>query len=120
MSTAQMLPVWMQVNGVAVNGTSMGASITTDAVKMEWEDNAGIHVKWTGTPTGTLSVEVNLDPDNLDWQAITFTPTPDQPGGSSGGDFFDVYGTAAAWIRLKYTRVSGTGALYAKIALKSV
>lgn len=126
MSTNQLTPVWMTVGatqtapGTTINGTSMGASITSDAVLLQWEDNPDIQVKWTGTPTGTLVVQVSLDPTNLGWQTVTFSPTPDQPAGTSGSDYFTLNQTAAAYVRLVYTRVSGTGNLYAKIAAKSV
>lgn len=129
MSTNQMLAVWMTsggslINGVysggtPINGTTLGTALTSDPVQMKFEDNAGLQIKWTGTPTGTFSVQVNQDPLVFDWETITFSPTPDQPSGSSGGDFFDVFATAAQWIRLTYAG-SGAGTVYAKIALKSV
>lgn len=126
MSTNQLTPVWMTVGatqsaaGVPINGTSMGASIASDAVLLEFEDNPDIQCTWTGTPTGTLAVQVSLDPTNLGWQTIPFSPTPDQPAGSSGSNYFSLNQTGAAYIRLIYTRVSGTGTLKAKIAAKSV
>lgn len=126
MSTNQLLPVFMTVGatstgaGTPINATSMGASITSDAVLLKFEDNPDIQCVWTGTPTGTLAVQISLDPDVLGWQTITFDPTPDQPSGSSGSDYFSINQTSAAYIRLVYTRVSGTGTLTAKIAAKSV
>lgn len=126
MSTNQLLPVWLTVGatqtapGTPIHATSMAASITSDAVLLEFEDNPDIQVVWTGTPTGTLAVQVSLDPTNLGWQTVTFSPAPDQPTGSSGSDYFSINQTGAAYIRLVYTRVSGTGTLSAKIAAKSV
>ncbi len=126
MSTNQLLPVWMTVGatqtaaGTPINAMSMGASITSDAVRLQFEDNPDIQCAWTGTPTGTLAVQISLDPDNLGWQTVPFTPTPTQPSGSSGSDYFSLNQTSAAYIRLVYTRVSGSGNLSAKIAAKSV
>lgn len=126
MSMNQLLPVWLTVGatqtaaGVAINATSMAASITSDAVPLQFEDNPDIQCVWTGTPTGTLAVQISLDPTNLGWQTVTFSPTPDQPAGSSGSNYFSLNQTSAAYIRLIYTRVSGTGTLTAKIAAKSV
>lgn len=128
-----MLPVFMTqggtlINGVysggtAINAASMTGNITSDPVKMEWEDNAGIQAVWTGTPTGTNVIQVSLDPVVLGWETIgptAYTITPDQPSGSAGSNFYDLPLGAAAWIRFVYTASSGTGSLSVKIALKSV
>lgn len=126
MSTKQLLPVWMTVGstsvtpGTPINATSMAATITSDAVLLEWEDNIGIQAVWTGSPVGTLDVQVSLDPTNLGWQSVPFTPTPTAPSGSAGSDWFEINQSPAGYVRLVYTRTSGTGALSAKIALKSV
>lgn len=120
MSTNQLVPAWMLVSNVPVQDKSLAASFTTDAVTIEFEDNIGIQATWTGTPTGTFSVEVSLDPSNLGWQALTFTPAPTQPTGSTGTIYFPVNQTPAGFIRLVYTRVSGTGTINAKISAKSV
>ncbi len=126
MSPNQLLPVWLTVGatqtapGTAINGMSMGASITSDPVLLQWEDNPDIQCKWTGTPTGTIAVQISLDPTNLGWETVVFSPTPDQPSGSSGSNYFTLNQTSASYVRLVYTRVSGTGSFYAKIAAKSV
>lgn len=119
-------PVWLTVGatqtapGTAINGTSMGATITSDPVPMSFEDNVAIQVKWTGTPTGTFDVQVSLDPTNLGWQSLTFSPSPTAPAGAAGTNWFDINQTGAAFVRLVYTRTSSTGALFAKISAKDV
>lgn len=126
MSMNQLTPVWMTVGatqtapGTAINGTSMAADIASDAVSLQFEDNPDIQCKWTGTPTGTLAVQVSLDPVHLGWQTVTFSPSPTQPAGAAGSNYFTLNQTGAAYIRLIYTAGSSTGALYAKIAAKSV
>lgn len=126
MSTNQLLPVWMTVGatqtaaGTPINAMSMGASITSDAVPLQFEDNPDIQCKWTGTPTGTIAVQVSLDPVNLGWETVVYSPSPTQPAGSSGSNYLTLNQTGAAFIRLVYTRASGDGALYAKIAAKAV
>lgn len=115
----QLLPIWLVGSDAA--GVSMATDITSASIQTQWKDNVGIHVTWTGTPTGTIAIQVSNDPDRLGWQTITFTnPTPDQPAGSSGNDFFEVNQTAAGYIRLIYTAGSGTGTMLAKISAKSV
>ncbi len=126
MSTNQLLPVWMTVGatqtapGTPIHAMSMGASITSDPVPLQFEDNPDIQCVWTGTPTGTMVVQVSLDPTNLGWETVSFSPTPDQPAGADGTNYFSLNQTGAAYIRLVYTRVSGTGSLSAKIAAKAV
>lgn len=114
MSQNQLTPVWIVRSG------DMSGDVTGPAVQMSFMDNVGIQVKWTGTPTGTLDVQVSLDPMNLGWQSVPFSPTPTQPAGSSGTDWYEVNQSPAAYVRLIYTRMSGTGTLNAKIAIKSV
>ncbi len=120
MSTNQLTPTWLNVSSVPINGTSMAASITSDAVQFEFGDNVGIQATWTGTPTGTFDVQISLDPANLGWTSVTFSPSPTAPAGAAGSDYFEINQSAAGFVRLVYTRVSGTGALKAKIAIKAV
>jgi hypothetical protein len=114
MSFFTLLPVWI------AQAKSMGASFTTDSVKMAWEDNFGIQMVWTGTPTGVIEVQVSMDPDNLGWETIPFNPSLTQPAGAAGTNWAEVNQTTAAYVRLKYTRTSGTGTFNAKISAKSV
>lgn len=114
MSTMQLLPIWL------VNNVSMTTSITSDSIPCQWKDNVGIQVVWTGTPTGTIDIQVSMDPDNLGWQSVPFDPTPDQPAGSSGSDWYEINQTPAGYVRLVYTASSGTGTMKAKISAKSV
>lgn len=128
MSTNQLLPVWLTVGatqtapGSQLNGYTMGASFNSDAVLLQFEDNAALQVVWTGTPTGTLDIQLSQDPTNIGWTTITssFSPTPSQPAGAGGSNFYELNQTGAAYIRMIYTRVSGTGTIKAKISAKSV
>lgn len=126
MSTNQLLPVWLTVGatqtvqGAPIRAYSMAADIASDPVTLTFEDNTDIQCKWTGTPTGVLAVQISLDPTNLGWQTVSFGPAPDQPAGSASGNYFSINQTGTAFIRLIYTRTSGTGTLSAKISAKSV
>lgn len=129
MSTKIMEPSWMTVGatqtapGTQINAMSTAASITSDQVKIDFTDNIGIHVKWTGTTSGTVAIQISSDPTLLGWITIpdaAYRSTPDQPAGSAGSNFFDLNQMAPAFIRMTYTRVSGTGTLFAKISYKAV
>lgn len=114
MSTNQLTPTYI------AQAVSLAADFVSVTVPLAFEDNVGIQAVWTGTPTGTLAVQISMDPTVLGWQTVTFSPSPTQPTGSAGSNWFSIQQTDAAFLRLTYTRVSGTGTLNAKIAAKSV
>ncbi len=120
MSQNQLTATWLQIGGVPVNGTSMGATLTSDWVPISFSDNVAIQVKWTGTPTGVFTVERSLDPTNLGPDVITVTPSITAPSGSPGGDYIEINQCTAGFIRLVYTYASGAGVLLAKVAAKAV
>ena len=86
----------------------------------------GYDVSWTGTPTGTFTVEVSntyeqsgqgvvLNPGN--WTALVLSATV-TASGSAGNAYIDVRGISSDWIRLTYTPSSGTGVLNAVMSAK--
>lgn len=90
--------------GNAVGGSGVGQSI---------------HVRWTGTPTGTLTLWYTnkRDPDfttDTDWDQDT-SSTLANPAGSADGTFMDSMNTNARWRRLKYVNASGSGFLTGEI-----
>lgn len=78
---------------------------------------------WTGAPVGTFSVQVSntyrQDAAGIvvnagNWNTLppsAFTGTYPVPAGTPGNGFLDVVGTEAAWVRLVYNPVSGSGNL---------
>jgi hypothetical protein len=123
LSTKMLTPCWMQISGADIKGTSvLGASFTSDAVEIQWVDNVAIQLKWAGDPTGTFTVQTSLDPTLLGWVDETFT-SPTQPAGSASGYTYRggvLNQTAMGYVRISYTRASGSGTLFAKIAAKSI
>lgn len=99
-----------------VDGTSMGASINCPSTNIMFVDRVGYQISYTGTPTGDFTVEVSND--NSTWQELTLS-TPISAAGAPGNDFIDCE-TAAKYIRLVYTRTSGTGSLYVALTTKSI
>lgn len=120
MSQNQLTPTWMPFGGAPLQGKDAATSFNSDAVPIAFEDNVDIQVVWTGTITGTIVIQKSLDPVNIGWQTITFTPTVTNPAGSPGTGYYAVNQTAAGFIRLSYTAVSGAGTMSAKIAAKSL
>lgn len=111
-----------------VNAVSMAASITSTITNTQYLDNVGIQGTFTGAPTGAFSVQISADHaedanGNVtvtgNWVTLTLSPAPTASG--SGDSFYiDLNQLSAPWIRLVYTRTSGTGSLTAYITAKHV
>jgi hypothetical protein len=91
-------------------------------------DNVGVELSWTGTPTGTFSVEVSVSYEQDSqgnvinagsWNALTLNPTP-VASGAAGSYYISLNQIEAPWIRIKYTRTSGSGTLTSYIATKEI
>jgi hypothetical protein len=109
-----------------ISAGNMGAaSITSSVLNIQNQDNLGIQFIWTGTPTGTFGFEVSLNhkegPNGNtlvegDWSPIAI------PGivasGSAGNAYVGLNQVGAPFIRVTYTRTSGTGTLNAYISAK--
>lgn len=110
---------------VVLNG-SMASTIHSDPTIISNISMVSYDIAWTGTPTGTFTVEVsNTYSKNADgsvknpgnWTALTLS-APTTATGTSGTGFIDVDQIAAYAIRLTYTPASGTGVLNAVVASK--
>lgn len=99
-----------------VDATSMGASINCPSTNIMYVDRVGYQISYTGTPTGTFTVQVSND--NTTWQDLTLSAAV-TASGAAGNDFIDCE-TAAKYIRLVYTRTSGTGSLFVALTTKSI
>ncbi len=109
--------------GSKYNSGSMAGSITGPASIIQRLPGISYSVVWSGTPTGTFTVQVSNDySENRDgsvrnagsWSDLpssSFQGTYPAPAGSGGNGMLDVNVTNVYAIRLNYTRVSGTGQL---------
>ncbi len=101
-------------------------SLTSQVTNIQNTDNIAIQANFTGAPVGTFSVEVSVDhaqdsQGNVTnagtWNALTLSATP-VASGSSGSVYIDLNQLSAPYIRLVYTKGSGTGTLNAFITAK--
>ena len=97
-----------------VGGDTSG-NITGPAVKIEGIDVIGFQVSWTGTPTGTLTLQISNDGDV--WATSGAAATGNPAGGAANG--FIELSTAAAFARLVFTG-SGAGSLDSHVVGKSL
>lgn len=100
-------------NGVAVTGTNTYYSKMFGGFNRLGYD---LQVVWTGTPTGTLTLQVSDKPNpdettDTDWVTTTET-TMTNPAGSAA-QFRVAFLTSPGHKRLKYVNSSGSGTLFA-------
>lgn len=105
-----LLPYHLVVAG------DMSDDITSGVVNVQYLDNVGIQVVFTGDPVGTFTVEGSVDGTNyteLDLGTIS---------ASGAGDSFLMNMNQLPYplIRLKYTATSGAGSLNAYVTAKTV
>lgn len=118
------------------NGAMTGTAVITSAVtSIQWLDNIGIQLNWTGSPVGTFQIQVSADyaqdaqgnvtvPGN--WTAIpltylvsgTLTTALTVPTSQGSPIYLDLNQLSAPWIRVVYTNASSTGTLNAFITAK--
>jgi hypothetical protein len=104
-----------QRDGVAVSATNTYYS----EVWAQGADGSNVHVTWTGTPTGALTIwaSTHQDPDlatDADWfdaGAIA------DPAGSASGVAMDLL-AAVKKFRLKYVNASGSGTMTAVVNVR--
>ena len=101
---------------------NMAADITSLVTSIQYLDNIGIQLKWTGTgtPIGDIKIQVSAnyqrdDQGNVlvagDWVDLNLSPAP-AAASVAGGAYIDLNQLSAPYIRVFYDRTSGgTGAL---------
>jgi hypothetical protein len=107
------LPIFI-LNQQVYNAQSMSADITSSGIEVAGLGGFAVHFIWTGTPTGSVSVEASNDNSNfvqIDTQAFVTT---------DGQHLLNVERPHYKYIRLKYTRTTGTGALTAYVSGKQI
>lgn len=110
-------PLALPVNGESpykfIDATSLGATFTTDPVDISYLNNVALHLVCTtsaGSPNGTFDVQgaAKIDPDTGDWVSVTLPSTPTLSG-SAANFLINLALIAFPYIRVVYTRSSGTG-----------
>lgn len=114
-----------------VNG-DMSANVTSPVTAIEFMDNIGIQINFSGSPVGNFQVQVSMDYnqdvngnviDAGNWIAVPF-PAPvssiNLPTSVGSPIYIDLNQLSAPWIRLTYTATSGSGTLNSFICGKMV
>jgi hypothetical protein len=114
---------------VVLNG-NMTSNITSPPTNIQMLDNTGYSIAFSGTPTGTFSVQCSADyqpgtaPTEYPMNPGTWTTLPlSNPitaAGSPDNGYIDLTLLSAPWIRLVYTASSGSDSLQVWVTGKSL
>jgi hypothetical protein len=110
---------------VIVNQSMTGVGVITSQItSIRGFDNVFYDIQFTGTPTGTFSVQVSSSYDPLTNPNAIFIPLVLSPvpvaSGSDGVIGIDINQEGAQWIKLVYTNSGGTGNLNAYVSAKAI
>lgn len=108
------------------NGDMSQSSLTSLATNIQFMDNVCIQLVWTGTPSGAFTIQGSLthqqdSQGNIinagTWTDLSLSPAP-VAAGSASSILIDMNQLSFPWIRVTYTKTSGTGTLTAVIGGK--
>lgn len=111
-----------------VTAQSLGASFISQAQEVKLQDNIGIQLNWTGTPAGAFDFQVSMDyAEDINgnithqghWISLVLDPAI-VAAGAPDSAYIDFNQLSTPYIRIVYTRTSGTGLLDAYIVAKGV
>lgn len=110
-------------------GDQSQATVTSSVTNIEFLDNIGIQVNITsGTASGTFDVQVSADyfavngnvTSTGNWVSLGTNYRATVTSGSPANIYFDLNQLSAPWVRLLWTKTSGTGTFDAFIAGKMI
>lgn len=104
MSSNFIFPVTLLSAG-SMTGTTTIKSLPLDLLKLT---GAALQASWTGTPTGTLSVEGSIDGINYSDIGASI---PTQPAGAAGSVLLNLVDLQFRYARMSYTNATGSGGL---------
>lgn len=111
-----------------VTDASMASSITSEVIEVKNQDNIAFQFNFTGAPVGTFSVQVSLDykedmngnvQNAGNWISLPLSPAITATGAADVA-YVDINQTGATYMRVLYTRTSGTGVLNVYAVAKGV
>jgi hypothetical protein len=117
-----VLPTYQTITA----GDMSQATITSKITDITFLDNMALQMDWTGTPVGTFTIYGSLNyaqdlfgnvtnPGN--WVPITFSTAPVATG-SAGDILINLNQLSFPYLKVIYTKTSGTGVLNAYISGK--
>lgn len=89
---------------VSVSGTTTYLSLP---INIQNVDNVLLQFIWTGTVTGTFTVQQS--PDGNLYDTLILSPVITQPAGGAGHWSVDINQSPAQWLQVQYVNASGSG-----------
>lgn len=91
--------------------------IYSDETDIRHQDNVGLQIRWTGDPTGTITIQATIN--GTDYEDLTLTGLV-QPAGTDGSIIGYLNQLPYRKVRVKYENASGTGVLNIWIMSKMI
>lgn len=101
-----------------VTAGDMSADFVSRPIPIEYLDNIGIQLEWTGSPNGNFFVDGRVHP-KAPWTELVLTP-PVAASGSAGDWLISLLLVPYAELQLRFVMLSGTGTLTAWAMCKQV
>lgn len=99
----------------------MSADIISPITPIDNIDQICYDVAWTSSNAiGVISVQGSVTGLDADFKDLTFNPVLAQPASNNGAYLINLALIPFPYIRLKYTRTSGTGALTVYLSAKGL
>lgn len=125
-----------QFNTITAGDMSL-ASLTSLVTDIQFLDDIGYQFSWTGSPTGNIAIQVSANHNQDDfanvtvagdwvpltltyWNGSAFITATSIPTSVGSSVYIDLALLSAPYIRVVYTKVSGTGSLTSTITAKMV
>jgi hypothetical protein len=106
------------INPAKVSG-AMSADIVGPTTTIDVVDQVCFQVAWTSSnAVGVISVQGSVDGETF--SDLTFTTALAQPASNSSGYLINLALIPFTYIRVKYTRTSGTGNMTVSMSVKGV
>ncbi len=101
-------------------GNMASATLTSTSISCEHAEVIGIHVVCTGSPNGTFTVQESCDAGVLDdgSDLTTWTTVATQAITASGDILWRYPAPVGTWLRVVYTKSSGTGSCTIRFSRK--
>jgi hypothetical protein len=116
--TTKLIGVTTGVNPALVSG-DMSANIIGPITNIDKIDQVCYDVSWTSSnAVGVISIQGCVSGQDADFKDLTFNPVLTQPASNNGGYLINLALIPFPFIRLKYTRTSGTGSLVVFLSAK--
>lgn len=120
------------------DGDMSQASLTSSITEIQYLDDVGVQLTWTGSPVGTFAVQISADHKRYDptnqvtavgtwiplvftyWNGSIFVTDTSAPTSLGSPIYLDLALLSAPFIRVVYTRTSGSGTLQCTVTGKMV